>query len=123
MCVYVYWTCIKVRFKRLDLRFLEIKGKSVRYLSDRLLLHKTLYGHKVSPYGEMSHTAKPGGLLKGPVIKRPLLEAHPMGALVRTKEVEVRFKRLDLRFLETGVLRVIFTKRDPEIPGISGQVV
>eukprot|EP00116_Pleurobrachia_bachei_P014077 sb/3474339/ len=35
----------------------------------------------------------------------------------------VRFKRLDLRFLEIGVLRVIFTKRDPEFPGISGQVV
>eukprot|EP00116_Pleurobrachia_bachei_P016440 sb/3476702/ len=36
---------------------------------------------------------------------------------------KVRFKRLDLRFLEIGVLRVIFTKRDPEFPGISGQVV
>eukprot|EP00116_Pleurobrachia_bachei_P018042 sb/3478304/ len=35
---------------------------------------------------------------------------------------KVRFKRLDLRFLEIGVLRVIFTKRDPEFPGISGQV-
>eukprot|EP00116_Pleurobrachia_bachei_P017018 sb/3477280/ len=35
----------------------------------------------------------------------------------------LRFKRLDLRFLEIGVLRVIFTKRDPEFPGISGQVV
>eukprot|EP00116_Pleurobrachia_bachei_P014461 sb/3474723/ len=53
-----------------------------RYLSDRLLLHKTLYGHKVvkllltllelpvewrnEPHGEA-----------GWVIKRPLLEAHP----------------------------------------------
>eukprot|EP00116_Pleurobrachia_bachei_P018913 sb/3479175/ len=36
---------------------------------------------------------------------------------------KVRFKRLDLRFLEIGVLRVILTKRDPEFPGISGQVV
>eukprot|EP00116_Pleurobrachia_bachei_P000811 sb/3461073/ len=36
---------------------------------------------------------------------------------------KVRFKRLDLRFLEIQVLRVIFTKRDPEFPGISGQVV
>eukprot|EP00116_Pleurobrachia_bachei_P017721 sb/3477983/ len=35
----------------------------------------------------------------------------------------VRFKRLDPRFLEIGVLRVIFTKKDPEFPGISGQVV
>eukprot|EP00116_Pleurobrachia_bachei_P004995 sb/3465257/ len=35
----------------------------------------------------------------------------------------VRFKRLDLRFLEIQGLRVIFTKRDPEFPGISGQVV
>eukprot|EP00116_Pleurobrachia_bachei_P013800 sb/3474062/ len=38
-------------------------------------------------------------------------------------ETKVHFKRLDLRFLEIGVLRVIFTKRDPEFPGISGQVV
>eukprot|EP00116_Pleurobrachia_bachei_P017537 sb/3477799/ len=37
--------------------------------------------------------------------------------------VKVRFKRLDLRFLEIGVLRVVFTKRDPQFPGISGQVV
>eukprot|EP00116_Pleurobrachia_bachei_P014090 sb/3474352/ len=37
--------------------------------------------------------------------------------------VKVRFKRLDLRFLEIGALRVVFTKRDPEFPGISGQVV
>eukprot|EP00116_Pleurobrachia_bachei_P013202 sb/3473464/ len=37
--------------------------------------------------------------------------------------LKVRFKRLDLRFLEIGVLRVVFTKRDPEFPGISGQVV
>eukprot|EP00116_Pleurobrachia_bachei_P015179 sb/3475441/ len=36
---------------------------------------------------------------------------------------KVRFKRLDLRFLEIGALRVVFTKRDPEFPGISGQVV
>eukprot|EP00116_Pleurobrachia_bachei_P015024 sb/3475286/ len=39
------------------------------------------------------------------------------------KNFKVRFKRLDLRFLEIGALRVIFTKRDPEFPGISGQVV
>eukprot|EP00116_Pleurobrachia_bachei_P011783 sb/3472045/ len=36
---------------------------------------------------------------------------------------KVRIKRLDLRFLEIGALRVVFTKRDPEFPGISGQVV
>eukprot|EP00116_Pleurobrachia_bachei_P015759 sb/3476021/ len=36
---------------------------------------------------------------------------------------KVRFKRLDLTFLEIGALRVVFTKRDPEFPGISGQVV
>eukprot|EP00116_Pleurobrachia_bachei_P012263 sb/3472525/ len=40
-----------------------------------------------------------------------------------TDETLMRFKRLDLRFLEIGVLRVIFTKRDPQFPGISGQVV
>eukprot|EP00116_Pleurobrachia_bachei_P015992 sb/3476254/ len=37
--------------------------------------------------------------------------------------VKVRFKRLDLRFLEIGALHVVFAKRDPEFPGISGQVV
>eukprot|EP00116_Pleurobrachia_bachei_P015787 sb/3476049/ len=37
--------------------------------------------------------------------------------------IAVCFKRLDLIFLEIGVLRDIFTKRDPEFPGISGQVV
>eukprot|EP00116_Pleurobrachia_bachei_P010725 sb/3470987/ len=42
---------------------------------------------------------------------------------LRNSELKVRFKRLDLRFLEIGALRVIFTKRDPEFPGISGQVV
>eukprot|EP00116_Pleurobrachia_bachei_P015790 sb/3476052/ len=42
---------------------------------------------------------------------------------VRQGGIKVRFKRLDLRFLEIGALRVIFTKRDPEFPGISGQVV
>eukprot|EP00116_Pleurobrachia_bachei_P013565 sb/3473827/ len=36
---------------------------------------------------------------------------------------KVHFKRLDLRFLEIQELRVILTKRDPEFPGISGQVV
>eukprot|EP00116_Pleurobrachia_bachei_P018399 sb/3478661/ len=35
---------------------------------------------------------------------------------------KLRFKRLDLRFLEIGVLCVMFTKRDPGFPGISGQV-
>eukprot|EP00116_Pleurobrachia_bachei_P017375 sb/3477637/ len=40
-----------------------------------------------------------------------------------TEGTKVHFKRLDLRFLEIGVLRVIITKRDPEFPGISGQVV
>eukprot|EP00116_Pleurobrachia_bachei_P016449 sb/3476711/ len=40
-----------------------------------------------------------------------------------TKQAKVRFKRLDLRFLEIQALRVVFTKRDPEFPGISGQVV
>eukprot|EP00116_Pleurobrachia_bachei_P011258 sb/3471520/ len=36
---------------------------------------------------------------------------------------KVRFKRIDLRFLEIGVLLVVFTKRDPEFSEISGQVV
>eukprot|EP00116_Pleurobrachia_bachei_P015899 sb/3476161/ len=40
-----------------------------------------------------------------------------------TQPFKVRFKRLDLRFLEIGALRVVFTKRDPEFPGMSGQVV
>eukprot|EP00116_Pleurobrachia_bachei_P010689 sb/3470951/ len=40
-----------------------------------------------------------------------------------TLKSKVRFKRLDQKFLEIGVLRVVFTKRDPEFPGISGQVV
>eukprot|EP00116_Pleurobrachia_bachei_P013130 sb/3473392/ len=35
----------------------------------------------------------------------------------------VRFKRLDLKFLEIGAMRVVFTKRDPEFPGISGQCI
>eukprot|EP00116_Pleurobrachia_bachei_P013017 sb/3473279/ len=41
--------------------------------------------------------------------------------LIRNQRYDrnMRFKRLDLRFLEIGVLRVIFTKRDPEFPGIS----
>eukprot|EP00116_Pleurobrachia_bachei_P004029 sb/3464291/ len=50
-----------------------------------------------------------------------------VGRIVRVfvakRVTKVRFKRLDLRFLEIGVLLVIFTKRDPEFPGISGQVV
>eukprot|EP00116_Pleurobrachia_bachei_P016554 sb/3476816/ len=36
---------------------------------------------------------------------------------------QVAMVRLDLRFLEIGVLHIVFTKRDPEFPGISGQVV
>eukprot|EP00116_Pleurobrachia_bachei_P013603 sb/3473865/ len=41
---------------------------------------------------------------------------------VHTK-CKLRFKRLDLRFLEIGAfLRVVFTKRDPEFPGISGLI-
>eukprot|EP00116_Pleurobrachia_bachei_P013119 sb/3473381/ len=51
----------------------------------------------------------------------PVLPKNPPSGLANA--AKVRFKRLDLRFLEIGVLRVVFTKRDPEFPGISGQVV
>eukprot|EP00116_Pleurobrachia_bachei_P015871 sb/3476133/ len=41
----------------------------------------------------------------------------------RGSQIKVRFKRLDLRFLQIGALLVVFTKRDLEFPGVAGQVV
>ena len=54
-----------------------------------------------------------------------LSDSAPLLPLVSPEPcyTKVRFKRLDPRFLEIGALRVVFTKRDPDFQGISGQVV
>eukprot|EP00116_Pleurobrachia_bachei_P005407 sb/3465669/ len=51
-----------------------------RYLSDRLLLHKTLQRHKALKLPHNYQYKSPGEA--GWAIKKLLLEAHPMGALV-----------------------------------------
>eukprot|EP00116_Pleurobrachia_bachei_P000564 sb/3460826/ len=77
-----------------------------RYLSDRLLLHKTRYRHKAwlkEPPGEA-----------GWVVKEPSLEAHPMGALVFKvfKRESYLFKSRFSKFFINEVVRLMVDNRE-----------
>eukprot|EP00116_Pleurobrachia_bachei_P012608 sb/3472870/ len=102
----------KVRFKRLDLRFLEIGESQV----------KSFETH----FRAILWSKNEENLIFRPLytkIRVLISSAIEATCKIRPGNMFMRFKRLDLRFLEIGVLRVIFTRRDPEFPGISGQVV